>query len=162
MIAAVVKIGKQDISRGSGGGSGSATYSWVDPELGVDIFDYENVLTLDGRAFESWSLDGGEYTSATITYKDGVLTVVDPGSNCAVSLGDLTVSADYTYYFFGSVNGSDFERLDFNQSALTLPSGGFEGSVGFGSVSPYYDQQLSLMLNAPAGEYIFRVIAIPD
>ncbi len=191
MIAAVVKIGKQDISRGSGGGAdssgGSSTsYSWIDPQTGVDIFAYPNLLTLSEGEDCDIMYDGGPTGDVATLHADGSIDIPKSVENLysfTVNIGEYEFQPNYKYYFYYAYEiDGEYERCGLGHEDMTDGKYDIDFSVeGYGEVyefgcwEPYsYEStSASVVLNVKeglvgtsnsvnSGRFYLRVIAIPN
>lgn len=208
LIAAAVNVGKRASSGGfissgnsmggsnnenvsgddtPGEGTSPEELSWIDPALGIDIFDYENVLVLNEGPCCIY-LDGASSChEEAYAYDDESIEIpitinginVSDCSSYRVPLGSITLQAYYDYYFYYSRQlDGEYERcglgyedmedgvydIDFNISG--------PGEINeFGRFQAYESGVVSLDLveglsgtspNVQTGKFYLRVIAVPQ
>lgn len=175
LIAAFVNLfstgGVHNVGITVGGGSGdNGPLSWVDPELGIDIFECENLLDIsDGTVFECSSPDGGNDTFPQISYVDDKLCI-DGDEPFLITLDNVAVSTDCKYILYLSADGTTFERMEQYGSSVTGLQASFtcEGAeVNFegGAFVPLQDGDCVIQLcsyGGSSGDYVVRMITVPN
>ena len=153
MVAALVNSAEATTGGGSGGGTGGgsgtgsgespATYSWIDPQTGFDIFDYPNLLSLaegDDRLIHS---EEGMLDDRAILHADGSIDLPESVAslNCfTVNIGSYEFQTNYRYYFYYAYQiDGEYERCGL----------GYEDTMGDGK----YDIDFSVEGNGEAYEF---------
>ena len=200
MVAALVNSAEATTGGGSGGGTGggaggssggssgdsSATYSWIDPQTGFDIFDYPNVLTLaEGQDCEIL-VDGSVFEGGSaILHADGSVDLpasIETLDSFTVSLGSYVLDNSCKYYFYYAREyDGDYDRCGLGCEDMTDGRFDIDFSVEgdgtvyeFGCWEPYnYDAtNVYVTLNVlqglvgtsnsvNSGRFYLRVIAVP-
>lgn len=178
---------------GSGGNSGgssgdaSGTYSWVDPQLGVDIFDYPNVLTLaEGQDCEIL-VDGSVFEGGSaILHADGSVDLpasLETLDRFTVSLGTYVLDNNCKYYFYYAREyDGEYDRCGLGHEDMTDGKYDIDFSVEgngeayeFGCWEPQSYEATNVYVtlklreglhgtsnSVNSGRFYLRVIAIPD
>lgn len=191
LLAAAVKIGGSgtgnslivmDGSSGGGFNSGSegesdnivdpVVYSWVDPELGVDIFAYDNLFPFENNKSFSKSNCHGNESSVALTHTNGFFEIEVEGDAGFTLMPSYEFSSVYTYYFYISNNLMNGEELTFyripiggaDYNLLHIDIEGFNNESGTEKFKPTSNVRTGVNLCGyfEDGQYIFRVIGIWD
>ena len=199
LLASLVNSAGATTGGGSGGGTGggaggssggssgdsSATYSWIDPQTGFDIFDYPNLLSLaegDDRLIHG---EDGMLDDRAILHADGSIDLpesVESLDRFTVNIGSYEFQANYRYYFYYAYQiDGEYERCGLGCESMTDGKYDVDFSVeGDGTVYEFgcwesynYDatniyvtlnvkQGLDGTMNSVnAGRFYLRVIAVP-
>lgn len=188
LVAALVKVGDND--RSTGGGSGdssggsSTSYSWIDPQLGIDIFAYPNLLTLSEGEDCTITCDGSIFEGGVATlHADGSIDIpasVESLDSFEISLGEYTLQSNCVYYFYYAYEiGGEYERCGLGYEDTTGDgaydidfdvSGGGE-VFGYGMYEVYDDTATftlhvtngldGTMNSVNSGTFFLRVIGVP-
>ena len=177
---------------GSGGNSGgssgdaSGTYSWIDPQLGVDIFDYPNLLTLSEGEDCDIEYDGMPTGDVATLHADGSIDIpesVETLYSFSDNIGSYNFQPNYKYYFYYAYEiDGEYERCGLGAESTTDGKYDIDFSVGgdgesyeFGCWVPYSYEHTSADVvlfvrqgldgttnSMNSGRFYLRVIAIPD
>ena len=205
LIAAAVNVGKRASSGGfissgnstggsnnengsgddtSGEGTSPEELSWIDPALGIDIFDYDNILNFtEGEKLDVSPISGEFPEIFAVTYADESIDIpsekISALDNYMVSLGSITLQAHYDYYFYYAREldgeyercGLGYEDMEDGVYDIDFRFSGPGEVTEFGRFQAYESGSISLNLvqglsgtspNVQTGKFYLRVIAVPQ
>ena len=199
LLASLVNSAGATTGGGSGGGTGggaggssggssgdsSATYSWIDPQTGFDIFDYPNLLSLsegDDRLIHS---EEGMLDDRAILHADGSIDLPESveSLNCfTVNIGSYEFQTNHKYYFYYAYQiDGEYERCGLGYESMTdgkydvdfsVEGNGEAYEAGCWEPHSYEATNVYVTLNvkqgldgtmnsANSGRFYLRVIAVP-
>ena len=176
---------------GTGGGSGTgsgespATYSWIDPQTGFDIFDYPNLLSLAEGDDRMIIYDGGPIDDVATLHADGSIDIpesVESLGSFSIFVGDYEFQTNHKYYFYYAYQiDGEYERCGLGYESMTDGKYDVDFSVeGNGEVyeagcwEPHSYEATNVIVtlkvkeglegtsnSVNAGRFYLRVIAVP-
>ena len=165
---------------------------WIDPETGIDIFAYENVLDFEDGNYLTISLGSGDvYEDGAVSlYADESLVVPSVIMNGSlefnvseytyeIDLGSYVLSPDYTYYFYYSRDveggwdkcGLGYEDTNDGRYDIDfcIYGSGFDSEFGCFCPSSTGEYRFAVCSGlegrleiSECGKFYLRVIAVPN